>query len=228
MEQTDNVRNANLTELLKLAEYIPVFPCSQTTKAPLIDKGFKAASQDPETVANWWQKWPDALVAVPMGEPSGLVCIDVDSYKDDAATTEWIQEHTNELQAARIHITRRNGRHYLFKLNGSTISSSSGITIDGHKLTALDVRGEGGYCIWWPMHGLGSSGHAPELPVTLEKQLTTKKEQKVTTDRHVKKLEEKGLLKKELAPLRPDRRQEENHRRAQAGFEAGRRDLHRD
>ena len=190
MEQTDKVTNADINELLKLAAGKPVFPCSQT-KAPLTAKGLKDASQDPKIIKKWWRERPDALVAVPMGESSGYVCIDVDNYKNDPNTIAWVQDNINLLQSTLVHTTRRNGRHYLFLTNGTKIASSNGVTLGGVKLSGLDIKGEGGYAIWWSMHGLRSSGQAVELPLTLEKQLPKKKETQEETDPRVKTLKAK-------------------------------------
>jgi hypothetical protein len=46
---------------------LPVFPCRKENKAPYTDHGFKEASTDPATIAEWWTRWPDALIGVPAG-----------------------------------------------------------------------------------------------------------------------------------------------------------------
>jgi hypothetical protein len=54
---------------------IPVRP----DKTPYTQHGLKDASQDPDTIQEWWKTWPDANVAIACGKVSGnLVVLDVD------------------------------------------------------------------------------------------------------------------------------------------------------
>src|SRR5690606_16591863 len=55
----------------------PIFPAAPS-KAPLTPHGFRDASTDPEQISAWWQRWPDALVAVPTGRQSGILVVDID------------------------------------------------------------------------------------------------------------------------------------------------------
>lgn len=56
-------------------------------KAPLTDHGAKGATLDPETIREWWRKWPKANVGVSL-EPARLLVVDLDSpaAKDEALT----------------------------------------------------------------------------------------------------------------------------------------------
>jgi hypothetical protein len=61
-----------------------VFPCWPQTKKPLIKggEGWKNASNDEKQVRSWWEKWPDANVAVACG-PSNLAVFDIDHGLND-------------------------------------------------------------------------------------------------------------------------------------------------
>ena len=59
----------------------------------------------------------------------------------------WLKANVNRLQT-RSHKTRSGGLHLLFRTDGS-VRNSAGLIAPG-----VDVRGEGGYAIWWPAHGL--------------------------------------------------------------------------
>ena len=51
------------------AQNWPVLPCSWAgprAKAPLITNGFHGASTDPELVASWWRRWPNAMLGTPV------------------------------------------------------------------------------------------------------------------------------------------------------------------
>jgi putative DNA primase/helicase len=136
---------------LHLAEEfgLPVFPCWEThparssdgkpvgRKSPRIDGGFKSASRDRAVIEAWWARWPNALIGVPTGAPSGLFVIDIDP--DGQA---WYEEHADHLQAGRIHTTER-GWHLLYR-NADLPTTAS--TLE----RGVDTRGVGGYIIWWP------------------------------------------------------------------------------
>jgi len=139
---------------LQLAEEqgLPGFPCG-SDKQPLTEHGFKEATTNLEQISDWWTRWPAALLAVPTGAASKLVVVDIDP---DGA--DWYREHANQLGCARVHQTRR-GHHLLYRTPaGIEIRNSASKIADG-----VDVRGEGGYVIWWPAHGFDAVGDLEEL-----------------------------------------------------------------
>jgi hypothetical protein len=152
-ELTAAQRNA-----LRVAQDYPVFPCDGVSKRPLTKHGFKEASREPSRVARWWRRYPEALIGVPTGSASGLVVIDVDPEGVD-----WYREHRERLGVHRTHQTRR-GKHLLYRMNGQAIGNSAGVVAPG-----VDVRGEGGYIIWWAAHGAHPVGSPGELPGWLER-----------------------------------------------------------
>jgi hypothetical protein len=139
---------------------IPVFPCHPGTdptdpndpdcKKPLTKRGFKDASTEEHEIRRWWTQWSNALIGVPTGPPSGLLVIDI-----DPAGIDFLLEHA-ELDTGRRHCTRR-GFHFIFSM-----PRDLQIRCSQNKLApGVDVRGEGGYFIWWPGAGLSASG--PEV-----------------------------------------------------------------
>jgi hypothetical protein len=56
------------------------------SKKPLTPRGFHDASRDPSVIRAWFGKNPDAGLAVPMGEASGLWCLDIDAEKVNPVT----------------------------------------------------------------------------------------------------------------------------------------------
>jgi Bifunctional DNA primase/polymerase, N-terminal len=138
------------TEALELARNgVAVFPCinrpgDPSDKAPLTPHGFKDATCDPDIVHRWWTRWRNALVGVPAGVR--FVAIDLDLRHEDAQ--RWYDQNRDRLPLTRTHVTRRSGRHLLFKP-----SSQVGCTVS--KLGPhIDTRGLGGYVVWWPACGL--------------------------------------------------------------------------
>jgi hypothetical protein len=129
---------------------LPVFPCGDDKK-PLTKHGFKDATTDESQIRRWWTRYPRALVAVPTGATSGLLVIDV-----DPAGIDFLLQCGDLLDGGRQHNTRR-GFHYLFRTPADVSTRCSA----GKFAEGVDVRGDGGYIIWWPATGLNAYG--PEI-----------------------------------------------------------------
>lgn len=174
---------ASIEAILRLAHYVPVFPCLARekeiivkdkpklikAKSPHIPEGFLKATKDESQIRAWWKRWPDALVGVPMGQVTGLIAIDYDPGKHTDATGEWIVANADALMAARIHVTMRAGRHYLYKIPpGQRYRTGADLFLSGKIRNGIDLRAEGGYIIWWPLHGgTVTNDQAPFLPAGL-------------------------------------------------------------
>jgi|ERR1700761_133001 len=156
-----NSVNFGLRAALQVSQewHVPVFPCS-ANKQPLTAEGFHSASADPAQIKAWWSQWPRALIGVPTGVVSGIIVIDV-----DPRGKSWYEAIKPHLGAHRWHQTRR-GRHLLFRNSSPAIKNSASRIAPG-----VDVRGNGGYVIWWAAHGGASGGQIGELPQTLRQAL---------------------------------------------------------
>lgn len=151
---------------LAVAESYPVFPCAlipkpggKSDKVPHVKDWAHVASQDAEIIARWWRKYPEAYVGVPMGSPSGLVAIDIDPQG-----RQWFERHRETLGQYRLHGTAR-GKHLVYQYPSGGLRSSA----DDRIARGVDVRGEGGFLLWWPAHGGVAVGEPGELPGWLSK-----------------------------------------------------------
>lgn len=174
---------ASIDAILRLAKAAPVFPCLARpkeaivngkpkmirAKSPHIPEGFLSASQDEHQIRTWWKRWPDALVGVPMGQVTGLIALDYDPDKHAEATSDWLQSNTEMLMAARIHGTLRGGRHYLYRVaKGQRYRTGTDLVLGSKSRPGIDLRADGGYIIWWPLHGgTVTNEQAPLLPAGL-------------------------------------------------------------
>lgn len=122
----------------------PVFPCRPRGKEPLTAHGFKDATTDPATIRSWWQRWPDANVALATGRVSGLVVLDVDMDKGglDSLRTLVDRFAGGELPEGPAVQTGGGGYHLYFAYPAAPVPCSAGKAGPG-----LDLRGDGGYVI---------------------------------------------------------------------------------
>ena len=123
----------------------PVFPCN-LNKTPRISGGFKSASRDYNTIKDWWNRWPDALIGIPTGKASGLFVLDIDvkSGVNGFEALAELEEQYGTLPQTLTVTTPSGGEHRYFIMpeTDEPLKNTAG------KLGAgLDTRGEGGYVI---------------------------------------------------------------------------------
>lgn len=151
------VRKASLDTILDVAQRRPIFPCN-ADKKPLTPRGFHDATAHTPTIIQWWERFPNALVAVPTGKPSGLLVVDIDGPDGE----QWLAQNQHRIPTTQTHITRR-GKHLIFGL-----SPKFGVRCSAGKIASgVDVRANGGYIVWWPAHGFGIE-HEDEVAETPE------------------------------------------------------------
>jgi Bifunctional DNA primase/polymerase, N-terminal len=112
---------------------LPIFPC-KLDKSPLTPQGFYNAITGAD-----YSHWP--RVGVATGAVSGLDCIDI-----DPDGLPWLTANRHRLPLTREHQTAR-GVHLLLKHHPGMRNSNRRIA------KGVDVRGDGGYVIWWPREG---------------------------------------------------------------------------
>ncbi len=114
--------------------------------------GVTDASRDPERIRFWFEKWPDANLAIATGKRSNLLVLDVDGLSGAFALDEIENEFTPLPETLIQRTGKPNGKHYLFSYpEGVAISNSvKGIG------SGLDIRSDGGYIVADPsMHASG-------------------------------------------------------------------------
>jgi putative DNA primase/helicase len=127
----------------------PIFPC-KPDKTPRTRNGFYNASTVLEQIDAWFLN-SNSLIGVPTG--GRFFVVDV-----DPAGVDWYTANAHRLNCGCIHNTRR-GWHLLYATPaGGEIKNSAGQIAPG-----VDVRGMGGYAIWWPGEGLPATGSIDDI-----------------------------------------------------------------
>lgn len=123
---------------------VPVFPCVVEGKRPLTRRGFLDASSDPEQVAAWWSRTPNANIGIPTGAPSGVVVVDVDVHgpHDGRAAYQRATEAGLVEGAGLLVRTPTGGAHVYFPATPDMEQRSWQAADVG-----VDFRGDGGYII---------------------------------------------------------------------------------
>jgi Bifunctional DNA primase/polymerase, N-terminal len=144
----EETRRRSASTLLKAAltyarRSIPVFPCEPGGKRPLTYNGFWDATTDLRRVNAWWVRWSSANVAVPLGEKSGLLVLDVDSRAGGSETLAKLEWANGPLPRTARSCSGGGGMHIFFRYpEVEEVRNSAGLLGPG-----LDVRGEGGYVV---------------------------------------------------------------------------------
>jgi hypothetical protein len=179
------------------ARGVPVFPCNMSNKKPLTKNGHLGASTDGVQIRCWWADHPGARIGVPTGRASKIIVIDV-----DPKGAGWYAEHSAELTCGRIHKTPR-GHHLLYRDQEAEVRNSVSVIAPG-----IDVRGEGGYIIWWPAHRpglpIGDFNEIAAAPAWVMEKLTARKTIRSTSGDASKKSDQvfaEGARNSSLASL---------------------------
>jgi hypothetical protein len=109
------MRSSNKQAALSYAEkgwkVFPVTPCFKTPLAALAPNGHKDATSDKITIDQWWTERPNANIGLYLAA-SGLVCVDVDSYKEGCAFDNL--RRTHEFPQTLMQKSARGGTHFIF------------------------------------------------------------------------------------------------------------------
>jgi len=123
-------------------------------KHPRTRRGVKDASTCPETIRDWWAKWPEANVGIATG--GELMVLDVDGPEGERSLSGRHLPPTPSVTTGR-------GCHYYFRPpEGVTIGNATRF------LPGLDVRGEGGYAVAPPSRHFSGVDYAWQITLDEE------------------------------------------------------------
>jgi hypothetical protein len=93
-----------------------VLPLDMGTKKPLgraVHNGFHDATNDAETVRQWWQQWPDAGIGIAL-KKSGLVAVDIDPRNGGIDTIDQLEAQHGPIASDVLAFTGGGGEHRVF------------------------------------------------------------------------------------------------------------------
>lgn len=146
-----------MTDLIKAAlavaaKGLPVFPTVDKRPCWSNDElgvkkgegGYKIATTDPDRIRELFSHRDAKEIAVPMGAMSGLICVDVDSYKDEGELKAWLDKNWEYFKGTLSHTTRSGGVHFIFKHPGD------GYRFPSTLRAGVDLKAGGNGYVCWP------------------------------------------------------------------------------
>ncbi len=157
-----------------------ILPLKPQGKVPLTPHGVKDATTDPQTIRDWWSRWPNANIGIACG-PSRLLVVDLDGPEAADAWADLAQRYNIPYHTLTAH-TGGGGIHLFYRVpDGLRLGNSAG-RLGPH----IDTRGDGGYIV--PPPSVHPSGNPYvwenpdleplELPQVLIDLLTRKEKEK--------------------------------------------------
>jgi Bifunctional DNA primase/polymerase, N-terminal len=131
-----------------------VIPAAPGGKLPALPtwKRYQTERATPDRIEHWWQHTPGFNVGIVTGQISGVVVVDVDLRKPEAADTMAMIAATLDLPPTPEVTTATGGIHlwYAHPGSGVRIPNSSKQFASGFKTPGVDVRGDGGFAVCPP------------------------------------------------------------------------------
>jgi len=118
--------------------------------AALVPHGVKNATDNPQTIAEWWSKHHYANIGVACGKISGVIVLDVDGAVGWKNLQWLLSLHNANLDSEWfVETGREQGRHFYFEY------PSQGV-VPTHKIEGLELRSDGAYVVAPPsLHASG-------------------------------------------------------------------------
>lgn len=139
-----------------------VVPLKHGLKLPLIPwLEYQQRPPEEDEIRSWFERWPDANLAIVTGRASGVVVLDSDPRHRGDESLQALESEHGTLPPTVEAISGGGGRHLYFAPGDALVRSRVGFA------PGLDLKGEGGLVVAPPsVHPSGGryawrSGHAP-------------------------------------------------------------------
>jgi hypothetical protein len=114
--------------------------CSSPAKHPLTPTGFHDATSNPETIREWWTRWPHANIGAPTGDTFDVIDIDGGA----AAWAQLTAKHGTPKHIAVAMTGRTAGGFHYYVTPGGQKTIPSGKRGLPQK---IEIKGQGGYIV---------------------------------------------------------------------------------
>lgn len=137
-----------------------IFPLRPRSKEPFSGIGIHQATTDTEQIRRWWLQYPLANIALHCG-PSGIIAIDLDSYKEDYTGDDLLTLMDRQTTTS---LTGNGGEHLLYRMPATEHFGNR----TGQLPSGIDIRGFDGYIVLPPsLHPTGKryaweEGYSPD------------------------------------------------------------------
>lgn len=137
-----------------------IIPCKPKTKLPMTANGVKNATNNAETIRAWWQRWPNANIALACGPESGVYIVDVDVDEEKEIDGWKSLEEFEAMPETVMQKSPRGGGHFFYRTD-TPPKNKNGFR------RGIDIRSAGYYVMLAPsVHPNGKSyewmaGHGP-------------------------------------------------------------------
>lgn len=114
------------------------YKCKTPGKHPRLSDWEENASTDtdPATIRQWWSRWPNANIGIAAGK-SGLLDLDLDTYKDDYQGADLLTEQDEQTVT---NLSGGGGSHLLYQMPEDAHYTNA----KGKMPPGIDIRGFGG------------------------------------------------------------------------------------
>ncbi len=119
---------------------LPLTPRAKPPLGKLVPHGWKDAATDEDTIARWWQGYPNANIGIRTGVVSGLVVLDIDPRNDGVENLRKLEQQNGELPTTVMSLTGGGGMHILFQHPGGFIKNKT-------LAPGVEVKADGGYVV---------------------------------------------------------------------------------
>ena len=131
--------------------------CSSPGKHPHTKTGLKEASKDPQQIADWWRKWPNANVGIVTGKVSGIVVLDIDGDRGEESLSN-LEADLGPLPDTWEQLTGGGGRHLVFiRPIMDKVGNRVGVA------PGVDIRGDDGYIVAEPSNHVSGGQYVWEI-----------------------------------------------------------------
>ncbi len=119
-----------------------VLPLGRGSKRPMVAwQSLQDAPATVETVASWFENWPEANVGIVTGRVSGLVVVDIDVGHGGDESMADLERRFGTLLPTVESVTGGGGRHLYFAHPGGQVRNRVALA------PGVDIRGDGGYVV---------------------------------------------------------------------------------